>query len=73
VSPSTAGSTRGRWYAYPTAAPKGGDHRNSDGTLRLTPLADTPNYGLRAGATLPAADVFAGLVPYAKAYNGLPL
>jgi hypothetical protein len=47
-------------------------NRNSDGSLRLTPLADSPNYGLRAGATMPAADLFAGLVPYARAYNGLP-
>lgn len=47
--------------------------RNPDNKLALTPLATNATYNLRAGATEPAEEVFAKLVPAAKSYNGLPM
>lgn len=41
--------------------------------LMLTPAGDYSSFNLKAGATLPADQVFAALVPYAQQYNGLPL
>ncbi len=40
--------------------------------LYLTPSADQPDVGLRAGRTDEASRIFAQLVPIARAYNGLP-
>lgn len=44
-----------------------------DGRLMLTPLESHATYKLEAGASLPADQVFATLVPFARSYNGLPL
>jgi hypothetical protein len=41
--------------------------RRADDRLLLTPLASHPEFNLRAGATLPAEEVFASLVEAAKA------
>jgi hypothetical protein len=48
-------------------------HRDRQGELQLTPLADYPSLELRAGQTTPAREVFASLVPAARNYNGLPM
>jgi hypothetical protein len=40
--------------------------------LTLTPLTDDASLGLKAGGAAPADQVFAQLVPAAKAHNGLP-
>lgn len=49
-------------------------HR-SGGRLMLTALDNNPNYGLRAGATAPAEEVFARLAAneIVKKHNGLPM
>jgi hypothetical protein len=47
-----------------------GEFRGSD--LFLTPLADQPEFNLKAGTTEQASRVFSQLVPAARAYNGLP-
>jgi len=41
--------------------------------LVLTSAGDYSSYNLKAGASLPAEEVFAALVPFAQQYNGLPL
>lgn len=41
--------------------------------LVLTPVGDYASYNLKAGASLPAEEVFTALVPFAQQYNGLPL
>jgi hypothetical protein len=41
--------------------------------LVLTPVGDYASYNLKAGASLPADEVFTTLVPFAQQYNGLPL
>lgn len=41
--------------------------------LMLTSLATSTPYNLRAGATQPAEEVFAALVPFARSHNGLPM
>jgi hypothetical protein len=46
--------------------------RRVQGQLMLEPILDDARLGLRAGAALPAADVFTRLVPEANRYNGLP-
>ena len=48
-------------------------HRRPDGRWELTPLADQPRLDMRAGATMPAEQALAALVPAARAYNGLPM
>jgi len=47
-----------------------GYHQNDK--LMLVSLADDPALNLRAGAPLPAEQVFGDLVPFAQKYNGLP-
>ena len=44
----------------------------SSGKLMLTSIADADRYGLKAGATQAAADIFARLKPEAERDNGLP-
>src|SRR6267143_139495 len=46
-------------------------YRQND-KLMLASLADDSALNLRAGATLPAEQVFGELVPFAQKYNGLP-
>lgn len=41
--------------------------------LMLTSVIDDPKLNLRAGASLPAEQIFGELVPFAKKYNGLPM
>jgi hypothetical protein len=48
-------------------------NRRTDGSWELTPLVDQPSLQLRAGATMPAGQALAALVPAARAYNGLPM
>jgi hypothetical protein len=48
-------------------------NRNADGKLIMTPLADNPAFNLRAGASMPAEQVFTLLSPFAQKYNGLPM
>lgn len=43
-----------------------------EGRLMLTPVMDDPRTGFKAGETLPADLVFAGLQKAAADYNGLP-
>lgn len=47
--------------------------QRSEGRLMLTPVADYSSFNLKAGAPLPAEEVFATLVPFAQQYNGLPM
>lgn len=44
-----------------------------NGRLMLTPVADYQSFNLKGGASLPAEEVFAALVPFAQQYNGLPM
>jgi hypothetical protein len=44
-----------------------------NGKLMLTPVADYQSFNLKGGASLPAEEVFAALVPFAQQYNGLPI
>jgi hypothetical protein len=46
-------------------------YRDATG-LYLTPIADLPTAGLKAGQTLPAARLFELLLPLAREHNGLP-
>jgi hypothetical protein len=48
-------------------------HRRGQREWQLTPLADQPRLKFKAGATLPAREALAALVPAAKSYNGLPM
>jgi hypothetical protein len=47
--------------------------RSPDNKLTLIPLGSNPTFNLKAGASLPAEEVFAALLPHAKNYNGLPM
>jgi hypothetical protein len=47
--------------------------QRANGRLMLTPVGDYSSFNLRAGATMPAEEVFAALVPFAQKYNGLPI
>lgn len=42
------------------------------GVLQLTPIVDSPEWGLQAGVPQPAPSVFLRLVPAAKMHNGMP-
>lgn len=47
--------------------------RGADGKLMMTPLVDNPSFNMRAGAPIPAEQVFTTLSPLAQQYNGLPM
>ena len=44
-----------------------------DGKLMLASLTDDAAMNLRAGAAMPAEQIFAQLAPIAQKYNGLPM
>jgi hypothetical protein len=45
---------------------------DAKGTLFLTPIIDSPEWGLKEGVTEPASAVFGRLVSVAKSHDGLP-
>ncbi|MCU1268647.1 MAG: putative secreted protein [Acidobacteria bacterium] len=47
--------------------------RRVENKLMLTPAGDYQSFNLKAGATLPAEEVFATLATFAQQYNGLPM